>query len=165
MFRLVSSLSIVSIMAVSIAGGCNAPASAKKQNKAGKAPSSDAQNQGSGQDGKPDSGSESANTNAGGGDAVIYVANFSAEDVCFVYYGDGAGNWSDDLLGENTLPVDYYLTINGVAAGAFEIYAEGCNGSDWYGSGEVASEYTLLLTGGSSDTGDTYDTGTWETGR
>jgi len=127
-----------------------------KSDKTPTTPTTTAQNTGSGSEGSPSSGTEIATVTDAGGDAVVYVLDDSVEEICFAYLGDGAGDWTDDLLGDNVLGTGDYVTVTGVPSGTVEVYAEGCSGSTWYGIADVSSEYTFELVGGSVDSGYYY---------
>lgn len=125
-------------------------------------PSGDAKSKGGGKKGK-DTGDADAGASvaAGGGSATAYVVNVADESICYVYIGDGANNWSSDVLGNEILPAGYYLTVTGVSPGTVEVYAQGCDYSDWYGVVEgVETEVTFILYGGGGgDSGYTDEEG------
>lgn len=130
----------------------SACAAAEKAAVAATEPNGDAKNNSGGKKGKEtgDAGA-GATISAGDGAATVYVVNFADESVCYVYIGDGANNWTVDLLGNEVLPVDYYLTVTGVSPGTVELYAQGCDSADWYGVlSDVGDgdEVTFVLSGG-----------------
>lgn len=114
--------------------------------------SDDAKNDGGGKKGKETGNAGAgATTTAGDGSATAYVVNLADESICYVYIGDGAGGWTADLLGNDVLPINYYLTVTGVSPGTVELYAQGCDSADWYGVvPEVADgdDVTFVLYGG-----------------
>lgn len=150
-------LSLTALLACDTASTEKSSAQPKTQ------PSDNADNQGSGNDGQAteDAGDAGSTDYGAGGDNTIYVVNFATEDVCYLYLALD-GSWSDDVLGMYALGVDEYYWVTGVPSGFIEMYAEGCNGSTWYGGDEVAGDYTFVLRGGSDGGGS--DTGTFDTG-
>lgn len=125
-------------------------------------PNSNADNQGQGGEGEQTDGSDDGGSTdyGGGGDSTIYVVNYADEDVCWLYLALD-GEWSEDLL-VDVLAMDYYYWISGVPSGYIEMYAEGCEGSTWYGADDVTGDYSFLLYGGGGGGGS--DTGGWDTG-
>ncbi len=102
------------------------------------------------------------------GSNTIYVINIAEEEVCWLYLSYN-GDWSDDVLGDNVLPIDYFYYLSGMPDGTIGMYAEGCEGAEWYNEADVSGgvEYSFILIGGGGgdDTGDTGDGGdTGDTG-
>jgi hypothetical protein len=151
------------LLAPLLAPGCMLfPDEQKASSTPSKEPSSQADNEGKGGEGQQTDNSDDGGSadSALGGDNIVYVVNFADEDVCYLYLALD-GDWSDDVLGDFALPMDYYYWITGVPDGFIEVYAEGCEGGTWYGADELASDYTFFLYGGGSGGGDTGD---WDTG-
>lgn len=160
-FVLFSALALVGF----VAPGCGLVPDEQKSEGAKTEPSTNADNEGGGKEGQQTDDAADAGTSdyGGGGSNTIYVVNDAVEDVCFLYLAY-EGDWSDDVLGNLVLPEGYYYWISGVPDGYIEMYAEGCEGSTWYGAGDVASDYSFILYGGGGGGYDTGDTGDWDTG-
>lgn len=117
-------------------------------------PNENADNEGEGGTGDQTEGADDGGSTdyGAGGDNTIYVLNSADEDICYLYLALD-GDWSDDVLGVYALPMDYFYWVTGVPSGEISVYAEGCEGSTWYGSDDVDGDYTFILTGGGGDDG------------
>ena len=153
-------------LAAAIFQGCGVVPDEQKAEGAQTQPSAQADNQGGGEEGQQteDAADAGSSDYGAGGSNTLYVLNDANEDVCFLYLAL-EGDWSDDVLGNLVLPISYYYWISGVPSGYVEMYAEGCDGSTWYGADDVDGDYTFILYSagpGGFDTGDTGDC--WDTG-
>lgn len=96
-----------------------------------------------------------------GGDATLYVVNLSSSNVCWVY-ADPCGDDTTDLLGDDALPADWYVSIDGLDEGCHDLWAFPCSddGTFWYGRYDLPSEFTWILADGDGvdiDTGMSAD--------
>jgi hypothetical protein len=86
-----------------------------------------------------------------GGTASLYVLNLATESVCWIY-ADPCGSESTDLLGTDVLQDDWYLTVEGLQNGCYNLWAFPCSGDGlWYSKiVDLEDEFTWILVPGVS---------------
>jgi hypothetical protein len=105
-----------------------------------------------GQDGEQVGDADSAGAvDAGyGGENTLYFVNGSRETICWVYVEPcSGGGLSDDLLGRDVLPRNWYLEITGLESTCYDFWAFDCDDDHyWTGRFELDGSFTWLLYGG-----------------